>query len=106
MTDEPDAFKDDLKKLEDIDIRLKAIEAKKRKPSKEGHAEIGAGKGYQALGELLGGIFIGLGLGYVCDTYLHTKPFGIIVGAVGGMIVGVYAVVRSASKAEPPDRDT
>lgn len=105
MTDDPDKDSSALSKLDDLDRRLKAIERKK--PSEDTHAqnEAGAGKGYQALGELLGGIFIGLGAGWLSDTYLHTKPWGTIVGVLVGMFVGVYAVARSArsgTKDDPP----
>jgi len=86
-------------KLDDLERRLNAIELKKRRKEKD-HAETeaGAGKGYQALGELLGGIFIGLGAGWLSDEYLHTRPFGIIVGAIVGLVAGVYAVVRSGQR--------
>jgi len=89
-TDEPDA-----EKLKDLDQRLKAIEARKQKSVDHG-AEVGANKGMQALGELVGGILAGLGLGWVTDTYLlHTKPWGMIVGTLLGMVAAVYTVVKS-----------
>ncbi|WP_035430013.1 AtpZ/AtpI family protein [Asticcacaulis sp. AC466] len=93
MTDEP-PDKSDQDELNDLDKRLKAIEARKREtPDYSG--EVGANKGYQALGELIGGILGGLGLGWLSDEYLHTRPWGIIIGGILGMIVAVYAVVRS-----------
>lgn len=86
-------------KLDDLERRLNAIEQKKRrKETDHAESEAGAGKGYQALGELLGGIFIGLGAGWLSDEYLHTRPFGIIVGAVVGLVAGVYAVARSGRR--------
>ncbi|BBF79820.1 AtpZ/AtpI family protein [Asticcacaulis excentricus] len=86
-------------KLDDLERRLNAIEQKKRrKETDHAESEAGAGKGYQALGELLGGIFIGLGLGWLSDEHLHTRPFGMIVGAIVGLITGVYAVVRSGQR--------
>ncbi|ESQ77517.1 AtpZ/AtpI family protein [Asticcacaulis sp. YBE204] len=97
MTDEPD--KETSTKLDDLDKRLDAIERKKRKTEVDhGESEAGAGKGYQALGELLGGIFIGLGAGWLSDEYLHTRPFGIIIGAILGLVAGVYAVARTGQK--------
>ncbi|MDC7683797.1 AtpZ/AtpI family protein [Asticcacaulis sp. BYS171W] len=97
MTDEPD--NETSTKLDDLDKRLDAIERKKRrKDTDHGESEAGAGKGYQALGELLGGIFIGLGAGWLSDEYLHTRPFGMAVGVILGLIAGVYAVARSARR--------
>ncbi len=94
MTDEPpDGNSDD--KLEDLDKRLKAIETRERK-THDSSAEVGANKGYQALGELVGGILGGLGLGWLVDNYAHTRPWGIIVGSLLGMVAAVYAIVKSS----------
>lgn len=98
MTNESDPQDSTQEKLDELDRKLKAIEARKPDKSSGAEAELGAGKGYQALGELLGGIFVGLGLGWLVDTWLHTIPFGIIIGTVGGMVIGVYMVVRSAAR--------
>ena len=95
MTDEPpDGSKAD--ELEDLDQRLKAIEARKRK-SVDADAEVGANKGFQALGELLGGILGGLGLGWCADTYVfHSKPWGMIIGTLLGMVAAIYAMIKSS----------
>ena len=81
--------------LDDLDKRLKAIEARQRKTVDAG-AEVGASKGFQVLGELLGGIIGGLGLGYLVDRYAHTLPWGMIVGTILGMVAAVYAIVKSS----------
>ncbi len=94
MTDEP-PDQSDADKLKDLDQRLTEIEARKRKPV-EKSAEVGANKGMQALGELVGGILAGLGLGWVVDTYVfHSTPWGMIVGTLLGMVAAVYTVVKS-----------
>lgn len=97
MTDEPpDGSRAD--ELEDLDQRLKAIEARKRK-SVDTSAEVGANKGFQALGELLGGILGGLGLGWCADTYVfHSTPWGMIVGTLLGMVAAIYAMIKSGQK--------
>ncbi len=96
MSDEPpdDQATDELK---DLDERLKAIEARKRK-TVDTSVEVGANQGFQALGELLGGILGGLGLGWLSDHYLHTTPWGMIVGSLLGMVAAVYAVVKSGER--------
>lgn len=94
MTDEP-PDEPDADKLKDLDQRLKAIEARKSKSVEHG-AEVGANKGMQALGELIGGILAGLGLGWVADKYLHITPWGMIVGTLLGMVAAVYTVVKSS----------
>ena len=96
MTEEPPDKTSTQDELSDLDSRLKAIEARNRKTI-DSSAEVGANKGFQALGELVGGILGGLGLGYVCDHYLfHTTPWGMITGSILGMIVAIYAVVKSS----------
>ncbi len=67
MTEEP-PDRSEADELKDLDERLKAIEARTRKSVDSG-AEVGANKGFQVLGELLGGIFGGLGLGYLVDRF-------------------------------------
>lgn len=95
VTDEPpDGSKTD--DLDDLDRRLKAIEARRRK-TVDTKAEVGANKGFQVLGELLGGILGGLGLGWLADTYVfHSLPWGMIVGTILGMIAAMYAIIKSS----------
>ena len=85
-------------KLKDLDQRLNAIDARERSEKSDMAAEVGANKGYQALGELMGGILGGLGLGWLSDHYLHTLPWGMIVGAILGMAAAVYAIVKTSQK--------
>ncbi len=99
VTDEPPDETSD--ELSDLDKRLQAIEARKRVKTSDHSFEVGANKGYQALGELIGGILIGLGLGWLSDHYLHTLPWGMIAGAILGMVAGVYAIVRSGQRGDP-----
>jgi len=84
--------------LKDLDQRLKAIEVRERREKPDASAEIGANAGYQALGELIGGILGGLGLGWLCDHYLHTLPWGMIAGAILGMVAAVYTIVKTSQK--------
>ena len=97
MTEEPPDKTSTQDELSDLDSRLKAIEARKRKVA-DSSAEVGANKGYQALGELIAGILGGLGLGWLSDHYLHTLPWGMIIGAILGMVVAVYAIVKSGQR--------
>ncbi|WP_235079907.1 AtpZ/AtpI family protein [Asticcacaulis sp. AC402] len=94
MTDEPPNGSSPDDELKDLDDRLKAAEARQRKTVDHG-AEVGANQGYLALGELMGGIGGGLGLGWLVDTYLlGSTPWGMIAGAILGMVVAVYLIVK------------
>ncbi len=99
MTEEP-PDRSEADELKDLDERLKAIEARTRKPVDSG-AEVGANKGFQVLGELLGGIFGGLGLGYLVDRFAHTLPWGMIAGTILGMVAAIYAIVKTSQDRQP-----
>lgn len=52
--------------------------------------------GYRLLGLLLGGVFVGLGLGAAIDWFAKTGPFGMIIGVLVGFVVSIWLAVRSA----------
>ena len=58
----------------------------------------GAGAAYRMLGELLGGVLGGVGLGWLADRFAHTSPLGVVAGLLIGAGFSVFAVVRTASK--------
>ncbi len=65
------------------------------KPAIMGMGE-SAGDGYRLLGQLLGGVFGGLGLGWLIDRFAHTTPFGIVGGLLIGVGLSVFAAVKTA----------
>ena len=84
----------DLKRL---DQRLDAFEAGRAgKSSIRGMG--GASDGYRLLGEMLGGVLGGLGLGWLIDRLAHTTPWGVLGGLLIGAGMSVYATVRTASR--------
>ena len=59
-------------------------------------------------GEFGAAILVGAGLGFGVDSWVHTGPWGLIVGLVAGFAAGVVNVVRTAqsyAKANPVDPD-
>jgi len=94
VTDEPDNADSDGKALKDLDARLKAIDARKG-AARDKPAEAGMNAGYQALGSLFGGILVGLGLGWVVDHYVHTTPWGMLVGTLLGLVAAIYTIVKA-----------
>jgi ATP synthase protein I len=82
-----------------LDKRLDAFTAA-RAPKPSPTAGIGgAGAGYRMVGELLSGVFGGIGLGWLVDHFAHTSPWGVVCGLLIGTGFSIWAVVRSASKA-------
>jgi ATP synthase protein I len=99
---EPDPPRDEA--LKRFDERYKALEESSRRKPQRFEAGVGAEAGYRVLGELLGGILGGLGLGWVLDRIAGTTPWGLIGGVVIGTAGAVWLVARSAMarKAPPP----
>jgi ATP synthase protein I len=56
------------------------------------------GDGYRFLGEVIGGVLGGLGLGWLFDHFAHTTPLGLISGMLIGTGVSIYIAVRGASR--------
>jgi ATP synthase protein I len=90
--------------LSTLDARLKAVEARRaarfqRKPG------VDTSDGYRLLADMIGGVLVGLGLGWLLDRYAGIKPWGMIGGLLIGLGFSIFSVVRKASqlsKAAPP----
>ncbi len=63
----------------------------------DGKTSTSNGGAFRAGGELLGGILGGLLLGYCADATFSTKPFGMVIGLMLGIIAGFYGVYRITS---------
>jgi ATP synthase protein I len=85
--------------LDSLQTRLDALTAERKpKGAADGSAERGVGEGYRLLGEVIGGVFGGLGLGWLVDHFAHTAPFGIIVGLLLGTAASAVTAMRSADR--------
>ena len=84
--------------IADLDRRLEAFEA--RGP-RRGLGPLGVGQGaadgYRLLGQMLGGVLGGLGLGWLLDHFAHTGPWGVVGGLVIGAALSIIATVKTAS---------
>lgn len=93
--------------LRRFDERYDALAAStRRKPGGLASGGAGAEAGYRVLGELLGGVLGGLGLGWVLDRVAGTTPWGLIGGVVIGLAAAVWLVARSALKPGSPPAAT
>lgn len=52
--------------------------------------------------EFIAGILVGGGLGWLCDYWLGTSPFGLIVFLLMGFAAGVLNMLRSARLVKDP----
>jgi ATP synthase protein I len=98
MSQPDDQSQEALRRLQQ---RLDALSAKReggRTESAEGSAQSGAAEGYRLLGEVIGGVVGGLGLGWVVDQFAHTTPFGMVGGLLLGTAAAGYVAVKSADR--------
>ena len=83
--------------------------AKTNRPSENGSgprqtADLSAfARGFRLSTELVGGVLVGAGLGWLLDRWLGTTPWGLIVFLLLGFAAGVLNVMRAAGVA--PDRN-
>jgi ATP synthase protein I len=56
----------------------------------------GYAKGFRLSSELVGGVLLGAGLGWLIDHWLGTSPWGLIILLLLGFAAGVLNVMRSA----------
>ncbi len=56
----------------------------------------GYAKGFRLSSELVGGVLVGAGLGWLIDRLLGISPWGFIVFLLLGFVAGVLNVMRSA----------
>ena len=79
--------------------------AQARKVSPDTHAAMA--QGYRFLGEVVGGVFMGTGLGWLVDHYVtHMPPFGLVIGLFGGAGLSIFAAVRGATRMQNKASET
>ncbi len=91
LPDEPNA------EAESLDRRLAAAEAAQvRRVSGESHRAMA--QGYRFLGEVVGGVLMGAGLGWLADRFLTPAPIGLVIGLFAGAGLSIFVAVRTAAR--------
>lgn len=85
-------------RLKELSDELEALEKSQQAKSSQFAGEKAHSQGLQVLGELLGGIFGGLGLGYLIDQWLGTKPWFLIVGILIGLAGSIFLIAKRGEK--------
>ena len=76
--------------------RQRADETSNDAPDNRAATASGYAKGFRLSSELVGGVAVGAGLGWLIDRGLGTSPWGFIVFLLLGFAAGVLNVMRSA----------
>jgi ATP synthase protein I len=88
-----------------LDERIKAAEARQA-AGQVRKAQGDTGQGYRLLADMIGGVLVGLGLGWLLDRYVGIAPWGMVGGLLIGLGFSIFSVVRKASQmskaAQPP----
>lgn len=95
----PKADEPNDKALQSLDARLDAFEARKAAEKPHGAtSERATQDGYRLLADLIGGVLVGVGFGWLLDHYVHTSPWGMVGGLLIGLGIAIFAIVRKAMK--------
>lgn len=95
VTSDPNSGHEGRDPLARLDSDLASFEAGRRKaPSGMGEA----GAGYRLLGQMIGGVLGGIGLGWLVDHFAHTGPWGLVLGLLIGAGLSIVSTVRTASR--------
>lgn len=81
-----------------LDKRADALAARTAPAAPRDFGSQAAGYGYRLLGVLLGGVFVGVGLGAAVDAIAKTGPWGMIIGVLLGFGISIWMAVRSARR--------
>ncbi len=105
----PPGEEDQTARLKRLGDRLREID---RREEGEQRAEAasqkdmsGLARGLRISTEFAAGVIVGVALGWACDRYFGTTPWGLIVFMLLGFAAGMMNIMRSAGVWGPPPSD-
>ena len=78
-----------------LNEQANALESRNARPVQD-YGSRAVGGAYKLLGVLVGGVVVGLALGFVVDMVLDTTPAGLVAGVLLGFGVSVFMAMRMA----------
>lgn len=92
---------DDIRQMDERIRQLKAKETNARQDKPESRFAYAAKVGFRIGAELISGVIVGAGIGYLLDNWFDTRPLLLIIflflGSVAGFL-NVYRFVKSTEK--------
>lgn len=92
----PESREEAIKRLTESASALEVRTAREISQDAAGHAA--ASQAWRIIADLLGGVFVGLALGFVVDRFLGTNPWGLIGGVLLGFAVSIWMAWRTAQR--------
>ena len=83
--------------LRRLNERASALETRTAKPVRD-YGAAAVNQGYKLLAQLIGGVLVGVAIGFGIDAYAHSAPWGMIVGVLLGFGVSVWLTVKTAKR--------
>jgi len=80
-----------------LEQRLEAAEAAQAREANGDHHRAMA-QGYRFLGEVVGGVLMGAGLGWLLDRFAGTAPLGLVGGLLIGSGLSIFVAVKTAAR--------
>ena len=85
--------------------RQRAVETSKDASEDRAATASGYAKGFRLSSELVAGVIVGAGLGWLVDRWFGITPWGLIIFLLLGFAAGVLNVMRSAGVVASPGID-
>ncbi|MTI18680.1 F0F1 ATP synthase assembly protein [Rhodobacteraceae bacterium RKSG542] len=79
-------------------------EGSRKGPSKDTGAVAGLSQAWKMSSEFIAGVLVGAGMGWLADTWLGTKPWGIVIFLLLGFAAGILNMLRSLGRMAEPER--
>jgi ATP synthase protein I len=95
MAKPPEPREEALKRL---DERAAALDARTQRPTAAHAGEQAVSQAYRIIAELLGGVLVGLAIGFGVDRIFRTTPWGLIVGVLLGFALSIWMARRTANR--------
>ena len=92
----PESREEAIKRLNDSASVLEAKTVREVNHDMAGHAA--ASQAWRIIADLLGGVFVGLALGFVVDRVAGTNPWGLIGGVLLGFAISIWMAWRTAQR--------
>jgi len=88
------------KKLQAINDRIEKMKDKHQKESLDGASVSDISLAFQIPIELISGVLVGAGIGYILDKLFDFKPLFLVTFIILGGIAGIVNVARSVKEAD------